>query len=150
MGGIAFDALAAQQSQQPPQVPSDSTQTTILPQSAGYGSDIASSFPAAMPLGGTADLENRASQTFQQPQPQPQQQPQQPDPNVPIAAQMRNRAQIPPQMPQLSPDNPYSSLVQDSFQKWQQLQPKPPGGGVKGLLTTFFSGMGSSMMGEAG
>ena len=160
MGGLGQFALsqlspdqqAALLQQTQPAQPAAQVQQPTTPAS-GSSSDVAN--PAAMPLnstaapGSTTDLENRAAQAPQQigQQFQNQFQPQQQDPNVPIAAQMRQHAQILPQMPQLSPDNPYGSLVQDSLQKWQQMQPPADRGGrIKTLLTGFLSGMGSSMM----
>jgi len=98
--------------------------------------------PAAMPVSGNSpagpgsleDLQNRAAQAPQQlgQTLQNQQQPQQ------------------PQQPGWSPDNPHAKLANYYAQQVQQAQPPAQGGNVKRMLTNFFSGMGESMLHEAG
>jgi hypothetical protein len=151
MGGIGQfalsqmspDQIAAMQQQLASATPitSDSTQTQVQPQtppaSTGYSSDIAN--PSDMPInspnapGSLGDLENlrlqaplqTAQNNFQQQQPQPGQQ-------------------------SYSPENPHAKLAQYYTQQLMQAQPPAQGGNVKKLLTNFFSGMGASMMHEAG
>jgi hypothetical protein len=119
------------------QIPQDSG-TTVLPETSGQGSAIASSYPINPPPGSIGDLESRAAHAPQSLQ-QIQQQQQQPQPEQ--------------QQGQWSPNNPYAPIAQDYQQRAAQLLPaasRQASGGVKGILQNFFHGMGSSMMTEAG
>jgi hypothetical protein len=121
MGGSAQPWMGSQQPQ--PQ-----------PATAGYAADITS--PAAMPdINGPSidDLENQAAQSRQQ---------------LGLALQQQQPQQQPGQW---SPQNPYAPIAQQYKDQWTAMQPKPDGsGGVKRFLSNFFTGMGGSMMVEAG
>jgi hypothetical protein len=83
--------------------------------------------------GSTQDLENRAAQAPQQ------------------VGQQIQAQRSPQQAPgAYSSENPYAPIVQDYQARAQATAPKEPGTGVKGLLTSYFKGMGSGMMVQAG
>ncbi len=135
MGGMTgfINQQAAQQQVAPtatavaPSVPTttfDSGETQI-PQSA----------PEITPFspGSIGDLENRAAQAPQQ------------------IGQQFQQQRTPQQAPgQFSADNPYLPILSDYQARAQATAPKEPRTGVKGLLTSFFNGAGSSMMVQAG
>jgi len=121
------------------------------PATTGYNSDIASG--AAMPINSTAapgsigDLESIVAQGPRQ----WQQEPAQADPMAPVVARMNQQSQVLPPLPQqLNPNNIVSPLLQQEYQKYQQMQPKAPASGVKGFLQNFLTGMGGSMMASGG
>jgi len=105
----------------------------------GYGSNSAAAWNSQtpQPAASTNDLESQAAsgpsqvgQMFQQQQEQQQQ---------------------PQQQGGFSAGNPYLPLIQYHQQEVDANAPKQvPGGTVKGILTNFFSGMGNTLLTEAG
>src|SRR5581483_899415 len=83
--------------------------------------------------GSTSDLEQRAAQGPQQ-----------------LGQQLQQQQQSSQQPGSYSQNNPFLPIIQDYQSRAQQTAPQEPRSGVKGLLTNFFSGMGNSMMQEAG
>jgi len=70
----------------------------------------------------------------------------------PSPSQQAPTQQPPPQQPtQAQPPDALETLKQNLVQQYQANTPKPPSGGpIRSLLQNFFSGMGQSMMHEAG
>jgi hypothetical protein len=123
-GGIGQFALSqldpTQQAALIQQTAPDPTQTQVLPGTASIA-------------GSTADLESQATAGRQQ-----------------LTQSLQQQGQQPGQ--QWSPNNPFAQIVSDyqARVKASQPNPNPPGGPVKRILSSFFSGMGDSMMHEAG
>lgn len=143
MGSIGQYGFAQQFQDQPQPTPDQiaavqPTAPTPQPATTGYASDI-SSF-GAMPItsptapGSVGDLENQATQSRQQ------------------LGQALQQQQQPRQQPgQWSEQNPYAPIAKQYQDQWTAMQPKPDGsGGVKQFLSKFFTGMGGSMMLQAG
>ncbi|MCU1302372.1 MAG: hypothetical protein JWQ87_2656 [Candidatus Sulfotelmatobacter sp.] len=111
-----------------------------MPGVAGSTDDIPQAPPNAPPVGSTSDLENQAQnapgQLGQALQSQQQ--------------NLQNQQQPSPQQPADDPLAPVlDSMVQRRSELMQQTAPSPSGG-VKGMLSNFFKGMGGSMMTQAG
>jgi hypothetical protein len=142
MGGTSQPWMAPQPQQAPPDQPAALTPTA----------QPAPPAPINLPdPGSTSDLEQRASQGPQALGQQLQQQ-FQPDPNVATAQRIAQTQGIAPKV-NLSDGNPYSDLYNQAYTKYQAAQPAPTAdraARVRSLMQNFFSGMGESMMHEAG
>jgi hypothetical protein len=142
MGGTSQPWMAPQPQQAPPDQPAALTPTA----------QPAAPAPINLPdPGSTSDLEQRASQGPQALGQQLQQQ-FQPDPNVATAQRIAQTQGIAPKV-NLSDGNPYSDLYNQAYTKYQAAQPAPTAdraARVRSLMQNFFSGMGESMMHEAG
>src|SRR5215467_1397267 len=75
-------------------------------------------------------------------------------PEQQVMQDLQNRAAAinpPPQPGQLSPDNPYASMVADYSSKVKQSSPdSTPRHGVKGFLSNFFQSAGDAMLTHVG
>jgi hypothetical protein len=109
------------------QIGQQASTPSVMPQLAP-----ATTIPSVPVAGSTEDLEQRA--------------------HAGLIADIQNRAASiyqPPQAGQYSPNNPVAQDLQQSEERLQQHAANNRGG-VKGLLTNFFQGLGNGMMHEAG
>ncbi|HKF56271.1 MAG TPA: hypothetical protein VKJ45_12525 [Blastocatellia bacterium] len=118
MGGIIQLAnLASLDQAQMPQVPTTGASTAVTNPTSPFD-----------------DLQNRADAIRQQQ----------------VMQDLQNRAAAispPPQPGQISPDNPFASLVADYSARVKQSAPdSTPKDGVKGFLSNFFQGAGDAML----